>query len=266
MMVMKAQLNGLEIAYELHGRGKPLLLIQGLGLGRWAWFKQAPQLKQHFRVITFDNRGVGESSKPRSPYTIETMAEDAAALLQHLGIRHAHVAGASMGGMIAQVLALRYRDMVDKLVLACTTPGKTLEQPIPPQTMQTMTTPAGKTAAEMLRHVMSPAFAPGFIESYPELMEKIIRLRLKYHAPFYAWQAQLHAAFQFDNAQGLGKITCPALVITGDQDLVIPWENSRILHQYLPNSRLKIMRGGGHLFFIEQAEAFNGELINFFQG
>ncbi len=260
---MKAPVNNIEIAYELHGTGEPLLLIQGLGLGRWAWFRQVRQLKHHYRVITFDNRGVGESSKPHYPYTIEMMAEDAAELLHYLGIERAHIAGASLGGMIAQFMAVHHSSMVNKLVLACTTPGKTLGFPIPKQTLQTMTIPVGKTAAEMLRHVMSPAFAEGFMESYPELIEKIIQMRLKDHTPLYAWNAQFNAALQFDNARDLDKIKCPTLIITGDQDLVIPCHNSYILHKHIPASRLSVIPGGGHLFFMEQAEIFNEKITKF---
>ncbi len=260
---MKARLHDVEIAYELHGSGFPLLLIQGLGLGRWAWFKQVPYLEKHFQVMTFDNRGVGESSKPRKPYSIAIMTKDAIALLDYLGMQQVHVIGASLGGMIAQHMAVHYADRVKKLVLACTSPGHNLGVPLSSGINQGMALPGGQNAADMLRNLLAPAFANGFMESYPELIERMIQLRFEHHTPFYAWKAQVNAALQFDMAPHLQDIRCPTLIVTGDNDAVVPCENSYILHQHIPRSELFVIPGAGHLFFIEQAHAFNQKARQF---
>ena len=112
-----AQINGIDIYYEEHGHGDPLLLIMGLAADSVAWMFQLPDFSEHYRTIVFDNRGVGRSSKPAGLYTIAQMAADAAGLLDHLKIERALVVGVSMGGMIAQELALRHPKKVRGLVL-----------------------------------------------------------------------------------------------------------------------------------------------------
>src|SRR5437016_651031 len=117
-----ATVDSIELYYEEHGHGDPLLLIMGLAADSTAWLFQVPAFAEHYRTITFDNRGVGRSAKPAGPYTITAMAKDAVGLLDMLGIARTHVVGVSMGGMIAQELALHHPERVRGLVLACTFP------------------------------------------------------------------------------------------------------------------------------------------------
>ena len=126
----------MKIKWESTGEGTPLLLIQGLGYGRWGWDPIIPGLAARHRVVTFDNRGIGESDKPQGPYTAAQMAGDALHVLDEAGIGRAHVFGASLGGMIAQELAVTAPDRVDKLVLGCTTPGGPDAVPMPEVTLR----------------------------------------------------------------------------------------------------------------------------------
>ena len=119
----KAKVNGIDIYYEIHGSGEPLLLIEGLGYSAWMWYKQIPTLSEQYKVIVFDNRGAGNTDKPDSEYSIEIMADDAAGLLRTLGIESAHMLGVSLGGFIAQELALRHPDMSKSLTLVSTNSG-----------------------------------------------------------------------------------------------------------------------------------------------
>ena len=119
------------IKWDSQGDGPALLLIQGLGYGRWGWDPVAPGLAERHRVLSFDNRGIGESEKPEGPYTARMMADDALQVLDEAGVERAHVVGASLGGMIAQELAVLAPERVDRLVLCCTTPGGPDAFPLP---------------------------------------------------------------------------------------------------------------------------------------
>lgn len=112
--------NGIKLNYKVEGQGYPLVMIMGLGANRSGWSPQISFFKKHYTVVTFDNRGVGKSDKPEGPYSIRMMADDTVKLMDHLEIKKTHIMGASMGGMIAQELAINYPERVSKLVLACT--------------------------------------------------------------------------------------------------------------------------------------------------
>jgi len=252
-----------NLYYEVYGEGEPLLLIEGLGYATWMWFNQVPELSRHFRVIVFDNRGVGESDKPDVPYSISMMAGDTAELLKALGISEAFVLGTSMGGMIAQQLAYDYPWMVKGLVLCCTTFGGPNSIPAPAETVKAMTEIEGLSPEEALRQSMSVAFAPGYPENHKEEFDRVIGWRLENPTPLYAWQHQFNAVMGFNSEDWVEQIQAPTLLLTGDSDRVIPPQNSRMLHEKLPHSRLVNVEGGGHLFFMEQPERVNREIVDF---
>ncbi|HUQ22025.1 MAG TPA: alpha/beta hydrolase, partial [Gaiellaceae bacterium] len=128
----------MKIAWERHGEGPPLLLIHGLGYARWGWEPVVEALARSFDVLLFDNRGVGASDAPPGPYTAAEMAGDAVQVLDEAGVERAHVVGTSLGGMVAQELALGHPDRVGRLVLACTSPGGTKAFPTPKATIELM--------------------------------------------------------------------------------------------------------------------------------
>lgn len=128
----KVNVNGINIYYEIHGSGYPLILIRGLSSNADHWYCQVPAFSPHFSVITFDNRGIARSDIPDSPFTISTMADDTLGLMDLLKIPKAHFLGISMGGMIAQEIAVKYGQRVNGLILACThCGGKQAVQPDP---------------------------------------------------------------------------------------------------------------------------------------
>ena len=168
MLRRSAGLEGhaMKIAWERHGAGPPLLLIHGLGYARWGWEPVVEPLARSFDVILFDNRGIGESDAPAGPYTAAQMAGDALQVLDEAGVERAHVVGTSLGGMVAQELALAHPERVDKLVLACTTPGGPSAFPMPQQTVELM------QARATLRQFTENALEP---DPRPELVDRILR-------------------------------------------------------------------------------------------
>lgn len=259
----KVKANDVELYYEIHGEGEPLLLIEGLGYATWMWYRQVPELSRHYQVIVFDNRGVGESGKPDIPYSIEMMAADAAGLLQTLGLQKAHILGASMGGYIAQAFAVNYAQLTKKLILSCTSFGGPNAVPIPRETWDAMTKVEGKTPEEALLQGMASAFTPGFMEQQRDEVEKILAWRLAKPTPRYSWQRQSEAVLNASLEDKISAISVPTLILAGEEDRVVPAENSRLLQEKIPGSSLKILPDTGHLFFIERYREFNSLVLDF---
>ena len=244
----------MRISWDRRGSGEPLLLIQGLGYGRWGWEPVVEPLARSFDVLTFDNRGIGESDVPPGPYTAAEMAADAVQVLDEAGIERAHVAGTSLGGMIAQELALTYPARVSKLVLACTTPGGPQAYSMPQPTVDLM------LARASLREFTENALAPA---ERPDLVDRILVHRERTAQGFEAWAAQAAAAAGFDASGRLGGLAAPTLVQHGDGDLVVDPRNAELLVELIPDARLSVYEGGGHLFFWQEPERFVRELEEF---
>jgi pimeloyl-ACP methyl ester carboxylesterase len=255
--------------------GDPLLLIMGFATDSMAWMFQVPAFAARHRTITFDNRGVGRSSKPGGPYTIHEMADDALGLLDHLDVRRAHVLGLSMGGMIAQELALRHPERVRSLILAATYPEPdeetertrqfTLEQ------MGARITAAGELQVDLtainplmlFQHLLPLVFSQEFIATQlPKLMQ-LFAGALQYGFSMEAIFGQMQALMGHKATDRLHHITAPTLVVTGDADRLISPANSDILAANIPGAKLVRIPGGTHGFNIEQPDAFNGPVLEF---
>jgi pimeloyl-ACP methyl ester carboxylesterase len=245
-----------KIAWERHGAGEPLLLIHGLGYARWGWEPVLPGLAQRFDVLLLDNRGIGDSDAPPGPYTAAEMAADAVQVLDEAGVERTHVVGTSLGGMIAQELALAYSDRVDRLVLACTTPGGPTAYPMPEATVRLMTEATGLEPAVALRRFVENALAPATVDGQPQLVDRIMEHRLRTAQPPEAWAAQAAAGAAFDAYDRVGAIAAPTLVVTGTADAVVDPRNSELLCDLLTDARLERFPGCGHLFFWEEPARF----------
>ncbi len=267
--------GGIDLYYEEHGSGFPLLLIMGLAADSQAWMFQVPDLAPHYRVISFDNRGVGRSSKPAGPYTIAGMADDAAGLLHALGVERAHVVGVSMGGMIAQELVLRHPARVRGLVLGCTYPEPDAE--IHRTREQSITDLGGSFGTDgevqldfakidpmtVFQSLMPRVFTPAFLMSDLPTLMQLFGGALQWGISMDAIFAQAGAAMAHRTSDRLPQITAPTLVITGDADLLIPPSNSDILARAIPNARLVKIPGGSHGFNFETPKLFNQEVLAF---
>ena len=237
----------MKIAWERHGSGPPLLLIHGLGYARWGWEPVVEPLARSFDVLLFDNRGIGESDAPPGPYTAAQMASDALQVLDEADVERAHVLGTSLGGMVAQELALAHPARVDKLVLACTTPGGAGAYPMPERTVRLMTN--GATLRDFVENALHP-------DERAELVERILEHRLATAQAPEAWAAQAAAGAGFDAYERVGSIAAPTLVLHGDGDVVVDPRNADVLAGLLPHASVELFPGTGHLFFWQEPERF----------
>ena len=247
-----------SIDYDVQGNGPFLLLINGLGFGRWAWFKQVPTLSRHFRTITFDIRG--EHSLSRG---VADLCAEVVALLDYLGVEKAHVLGTSLGGFVAQKLALERPDLVDRLVLVCTSYGAREPQPMSFQALGKMLGGGSLSPERAARRGLEGATSDYYRVEQPEEFDLILRWRLADSSSLSDYYQQMMAGTRFDAAFAVRNIASPTLVIHGTEDRYVPVANAAALAEAIPDARLRIVDDAGHLVFIEQAEEVNDEIISF---
>lgn len=259
----RASVNGLKLYYEIEGDGAPVVLIPGFAAGRWIWFKQTADLSRDFRVIIFDPRGVSASDKPEGPQTISLLAGDVAHLLETIGVESAHIVGASFGGFVAQEFALKYPAMTRKLVLCCTSFGGPNHVAPSTDTLAALASTKGLNSEERMRANLLLAFTPEYVRREVSEVDRIVRLRATNEVPEHIYLSQLQAAMSFNAESRLDQITSPTLVLSGDADVIVPMQNSRNLAAMIPGAELKIVAGGSHTFFIEQADQFNRIITEF---
>jgi pimeloyl-ACP methyl ester carboxylesterase len=260
-----AKINGAELYYEEHGRGEPLVLVPGFGAGLWIWYRQVEDFARRFRTVVFDPRGVARSHAPDAPFTMRDLAEDLAALLEELKVERAHVLGASFGGFVAQEFALAHPERTRSLVLCCTSYGGAGHVPPAPETLAAIASTKGLNTQERVRENLLLAFSLRFVAEQSEEVERVVGLRAESDVSEHAYLRQLQAAVAFDAAARVGGIEVPTLVITGDADRIVPHENSFKLAAAIPGSTLRVIEGGSHAFFIEQADEFNRAVVEFIE-
>jgi pimeloyl-ACP methyl ester carboxylesterase len=257
-----ARAGEIGLHYLERGSGKPLLLIAGIPAVADDWDALAAPLAQSRRVIAYDNRGSGGSTVTPGPYSTGQLAGDAVALLDSLQIEQADVFGMSMGGMIAQELALGWPQRVRRLVLGCTHAGVAHAAPPPRE--------AGRAFAmqtddwsERIRALAPLAFAHGVD---PELLSAFVTKKSADVQDPAGYAAQIQAVLAHNTAERLGDIARPTLILTGDDDRVIPAASSELLRERIPGARLETIAGSGHLFFIEQPERTRRLIEDFLDG
>ena len=254
-----ARVNDCDIYYEVHGQGEPLLLIAGLGANATLWQTQIPLFAREFQVVAFDNRGAGRSEKPAGPYSMALFADDAAALMDFLDIDAAHIYGESMGGMIAQEFALRHPQRVRSLVLGCTIFGGSQAVPPPAESLQTLVSLATMAPEEALEQGLRAFYHPSRSREMKEHFQTYVQTRTTPEA----YQRQLEACVAFQSYERLPEIAAPTLVINGEDDALLPAENSRILAQRIPGAELVLFPETGHLYFQELPEEAAVAVLDF---
>ena len=253
--------DGVQIYWEEHGSGDPLLLIMGLGATLEWWNRLVPVLSARYRTIVYDNRGVGRSDVPPGPYPIPEMAADAVAVLDAAGVDRAHVFGASMGGMIAQELALTDPSRVRSLILGCTACGGSQSVPAAKEVREALSARSTMTR-EQAMWVMAPYI---FDAGTPrERVAEDIAVRLTAKVTNDGYFAQLGGIKAWRGTfDRLPSLTMPTLVIHGETDQLVPAENGRIIANAIPGSQLVMLPNASHIFFTDQFEASTGALLGF---
>lgn len=259
----------MKLHHETRGAGEPLILIPGFASGAWTWFRQTVELSKDFLVITFDPRGIGRSKivdpKDAENLTMRTFVEDVLRVLDDLKIEKAHFLGASFGGFVAQELALTNPERIKKLILACTTMGG--ENHVKPEIeiLRSFTPDPSLSVGERIRKFFRPAFTDEFNRENPAEVEKVCALREANEVSETVYFAQLQVAFSFNSEARIGAVEKETLVLTGDNDRIVPMQNSVNLAGKMPNAKIKIIEHGSHMFFIENAGEFNRAVKDFLQ-
>ncbi|MBV9819551.1 MAG: alpha/beta fold hydrolase [Solirubrobacterales bacterium] len=251
-----ANSSGTSLYWESTGDGPPVLLIMGLGMNATGWWRTIPRLAEAgLRVLAFDNRGVGRSDRPEGPYTMAMLADDAAAVLDAAALERAHVYGISLGGMIAQELALRHPHRVDRLVLGATTPGGERSVAPPERTLAFFQRRAEMTALEAVWASVPYNYSARTRADHGDWIAQDIAQRLRYPIESAPYLAQLQAAMGHDRSGQLGDVRAPTLVVHGAEDVMISPENGRMLAELIPDARFAEFPGAAHLYFTDEPVA-----------
>jgi pimeloyl-ACP methyl ester carboxylesterase len=240
-----------NVVWEAQGEGAPVLLVHGLGYTRQGWGPLRDLLARRYRVLSYDNRGIGESEIAPGPYSVAELAADAADVLDAAGAQRAHVVGASLGGMVAQLLAAEQPERVERLVLVGTTPGGAGAYPLPQQTLALMAEAPSLPPDVALRRFVENALAPG-----SPLVDEVFAYRQRHPPDPAGWAAQAAAGAAWDADGRLGRIAAPTLVLAGTADAVVDPRNAQLLVDAIPGAKLELIDDAGHLPFWERAEDF----------
>jgi 3-oxoadipate enol-lactonase len=241
--------RGTKLYWEEHGSGPPVLLIMGLSFTHEMWFRVLPYLASRSRVIAFDNRGMGRSDVPRGPYLIRQMADDARAILDAAGVAAADVIGASMGGMIAQELALRFPQRVTRLILACTSHGGFFSSW--PDFTRFPRRADWSRPEERERALIPLLYAGG---TPRERIEEDLQIRSRCSWCYQGFLGQLTGILAWSSYRRLPHIEVPTLVIHGEDDRLVPPQNGKVVANRIRGAQFRLVPNAGHMLLTDQPE------------
>ncbi|MFW9823975.1 MAG: alpha/beta fold hydrolase [Candidatus Thorarchaeota archaeon] len=266
---MLIKVNDIEMYCEFHGRGMPLILIPGYAVSSETWSPFWKQLINHYQVMLIDNRGTGRSSCPNIQYSIKMMADDVSNLMDEIGIEKAHILGGSMGGMIAQELVLNYPKKVKSLILGMTSCGGPHSIPISGEVQKKMQTaanpPSGMSEQDVMELTWSMFYSLSYVEKNREILKKEV-LSVKYPTPLIGKWRQAQAVQNWEGSYDkLSEIQVPTLVMGGDNDVIFPPENFKILADRIPGAKLHVFKDAPHAFTREKEDEVVTILLNFLE-
>jgi 3-oxoadipate enol-lactonase len=250
-----AKTGQIELSYDRAGDGPPLLLIMGMSGTKHHWGDGVLEhLRRDFETIVYDHRDAGDSTRTGQPFTIADLAEDAAGLLDALELEAAHVMGISMGGMVAQELALAHPELISSLTLGCTYCGGEgsvlASEGVMRKLAEAMSSGDRARAIRAAWEVnVSPSFAAG-----EDAYARFLKTGMSYGLPVQVIMEQMRAISAHDTSARLPELAAPTLVAHGDLDELLPVQNGHMIAGLIPGSRLEIFEGIGHMFFLEQPE------------
>ena len=257
--------NGIDIYYEVHGTGPRLLNISGSGNDLRRSPASVLPVNRSFETLSYDQRGLGQTAKPDAEYTMAEYADDAAALVAALGWDRCHVLGTSFGGMVALNLAVRHPDLIERLVVCCTSPGGTAASYPLHELADLDPDEAFATRMRIIDRRWDPDAEepmPGLGRFYDLMVEG--SRAVPGAAAAAGMERQLRARAGHDVVADLGTIMCPTLVCAGEFDDLAPLENSRLLADRIPNAELRTF-DGGHMFMVQDRSAYPA-IIEFLEG
>ncbi len=252
--------NGVRIYWEETGNGPPLLLIMGLGYAHQMWHRTTPVVAKHFRTILLDNRGVGQSDLPPGPYPIQTMAADAAAVLDAAGVESADVYGVSMGGIIAQEFAIQYPGRVRKLILGCTACGGPKVVRSEPEVTQVLMMRGNMTMDEGIEAAVPYIYDN---DTPRARIEEDLVIRRATYPKAEAYAAQLQGILAWESYSRLGQIKASTLVIHGETDRLVPPGNGKLIAESISGSKLAMIPHASHIYTTDQPEASHQAVMAF---
>ncbi len=259
----KVKVNDIEMYYEVHGEGTPLVLIQGYGGSSADWIPEIIQgFEDEFKVLVFDNRGTGQSDKPDVEYSINLMADDVACLMESIGIPRAHVLGLSMGGVIAQEMAVSHPDRVQSLVLCSTSCSVKNIIGASEEFWDVIESNARGDLSKMSPELILSAYSPDYLQANKERILKNMAAG-EHPTPPVGLIRQAQATLKYDSNDRLPDINAPCLVLVGELDIIAPPENSRVLAERSPHAKLKIFEITAHMFLYEITDTAIQEIVEF---
>jgi pimeloyl-ACP methyl ester carboxylesterase len=261
----KVKVNAIQVYYEVRGRGFPLMMIMGLGANLNWWDPRMVQgLSKKFKLVMFDNRGAGRTDVSDRRYTIKSFAEDTAGLMDILGIARAHVLGVSMGGMIAQELALNFPKKIEKLVLCSTNCGGAKSVPASQEVLRALSADRSALLPEEIVSIMTIPllFTEDFIKKNSDLVALSIQQILRVPISNEAFVRQLNSIMEFDTYDRLPQIRAPTLILLGKRDILVPPENAVVLAEAIPNAKLVYFQNSAH-GLVEEMEKVVHVLLDF---
>ena len=258
-----AQNGDTWLSWRAYGDGEPVLMIMGFMGSSRAWFRLLPHIARERRAIVFDNRGTGDSDRPRGLFTMDDLVGDALAVLDAAGAESAHVIGVSMGGMIAQHLALDHPERVRSLALCCTHHGGRRPEGRPWRLLASIALRPLVGPGGTFKIVAPVLYSRRTREERPDRLEADVRMRADDVSPAHTALGQGAAIARHDSRERLGELQMPVLVVHGEEDRLVPVEAARELARLIPHADLRIVPNAAHLLGTDAEDEVAGALLGF---